>query len=176
VSVGGGLYVDEPNHGEIDRVSLPGGAVSRVVDVSASQGHIVPTALAYKGNFFVGNLGLFPVSPGTEAIFKLTPSGQLKPWATGLTTILGLAFDGRDRLYVLESITAAGLPGRRSERNRTGRPHRSEREADRGRRRPDDPDRDDDGSRRGALRLEHRLRAADPGAGAGASDHRLRLT
>ena len=86
------------------------GAISRVVDVSASQGHIVPTALAYKGNFFFGNLGEFPVVPGTETVFKLTPSGNLKPWATGLTTILGLAFDNRDRMYVLEISNHAGPP------------------------------------------------------------------
>src|SRR5258708_2107282 len=65
-SVRGDLYAVEPNHGEVDRVDPATGAISRVVDVSASQGHIVPTALAYKGNFFFGNLGEFPVVPGTE--------------------------------------------------------------------------------------------------------------
>jgi hypothetical protein len=109
VAVQGSLYVVEPNHGEIDRVSTSG-EISRVIDVSASQGHIVPTALAYKGNFFVGNLGTFPVTPGTQSVFKVTPSGQIKQWAGGLTTVLGLAFDNRDRMYVLESITAAGFP------------------------------------------------------------------
>lgn len=110
VSVRGDLYAVEPNHGEVDRVDPATGAISRVVDVSASQGHIVPTALAYKGNFFFGNLGEFPVVPGTETVFKLTPSGNLKPWATGLTTILGLAFDNRDRMYVLETSNLAGPP------------------------------------------------------------------
>jgi len=43
-------------------------------------------------------------------VFKLTPSGNLKPWATGLTTILGLAFDNRDRMYVLETSNLAGAP------------------------------------------------------------------
>ena len=89
VAARGELYAVEPNHGEVDRVDPWTGAIRRVVDVSASQGHIVPTALAYKGNFFVGNLGEFPVVPGSETVFKLTPSGELKPWATGLTTILG---------------------------------------------------------------------------------------
>ena len=110
VAVRGDLYVVEPNHGEVDRVDPATGAISRVVDVSASQGHIVPTALAYKGNFFLGNLGTFPVVPGAETVFKLTPSGQLKPWATGLTTILGLAFDGRNRMYVLETSNGPGSP------------------------------------------------------------------
>jgi hypothetical protein len=110
VAVRGDLYAVEPNHGEVDRVDPRTGAITRAVDVSASQGHIVPTALAYKGNFFLGNLGTFPVVPGTQTVFKLTPSGHLKPWATGLTTILGLAFDHRGRMYVLETANHAGPP------------------------------------------------------------------
>ena len=107
----GSLYVVEPNHGEVDRVSPLTGAVTRVVDVSASQGHIVPTSLAYHGNFFLGNLGTFPVTPGSSKLFKLTPSGTLKVWAKGLTTVLGVEADTRGRLYVLESMTAPGNPG-----------------------------------------------------------------
>ena len=111
VSVRGDLYVVEPNHGEVDRVDPATGAISRVVDVSASQGHIVPTALAYKGNFFFGNLGEFPVVPGDSDSIQADPElGNLKPWATGLTTILGLAFDNRDRMYVLETSNLAGAP------------------------------------------------------------------
>ncbi len=110
VAVRGDLYTVEPNHGEVDRVDPATGEISRVVDVSASQGHIVPSALAYNGNFFVGNLGTFPVAPGTQTVFKLTPSGQLKPWATGLTTVVGLAFDHRHRMYVLETSNHAGAP------------------------------------------------------------------
>ena len=111
VAVRGDLYAVEPNHGEIDRIDPATGAISRVIDVSASQGHIVPTALAYKGTFFAGNLGTFPVTPGTESLFKVTPSGQIKTWATGLTTVLGLVAGPRDRRYALESMTAPGFPG-----------------------------------------------------------------
>jgi hypothetical protein len=111
VAVRGSLYAVEPNHGEIDRIDPSNGAISRVIDVSASQGHIVPTAIAYHGNFFFGNLGLFPVAPGSSSIYKVTPSGQIATWAQGLTTVLGLAFDGHDRMYVLESMTAPGFPG-----------------------------------------------------------------
>jgi hypothetical protein len=110
VAVHDDIYAVEPNHGEVDRIDLDSGAVSRVVDVSASQGHIVPTALTYKGNFYFGNLGTFPVMPGTESIFKLTPSGNLKEAVTGLTTVLGLEFDEHGTLYALESVTAAGFP------------------------------------------------------------------
>jgi len=105
------LYAVEPNHGEVDRISPDTGRIERVVDVSASQGHIVPAAIAYHGNFFLGNLGTFPIVPGTERVLKLTPGGRLKRWVTGLTTVLGLAFDHHGRLYVLESMTASGFPG-----------------------------------------------------------------
>jgi hypothetical protein len=111
VAVRGSLYAVEPNHGEIDRIDPATGTVTRVIDVSATQGHIVPTTIAYKGNFFFGNLGVFPVAPGTASIFKVTPGGQIKVWATGLTTVLGLVVGSRDRMYALESMTAPGLPG-----------------------------------------------------------------
>lgn len=86
------------------------GEIPRIVDISASQGHIVPTAVAYDGNFFVGNLNTFPIQQGASKILKITPSGQLKVFATGLTTVLGLAFDGRHRLYVLENTTGNPFP------------------------------------------------------------------
>jgi hypothetical protein len=111
VAVRGDLYAVEPNHGEVDRIDPRTGAITRVVDVSATQGHIVPSTIAYRGNFFFGNLGTFPVEPGSAKILKLTPNGRLEPWVTGLTTVLGLAFDDQGRLYVLESMTAAGAPG-----------------------------------------------------------------
>ena len=111
IAVRGYLYAVEPNHGEIDRIDPATGDIARVVDISASEGHIVPTAIAYHGNFFFGNLGLFPVNPGSSAIYKVTPSGQITTTAQGLTTVLGIAFDNTDRMYVLESMTAPGFPG-----------------------------------------------------------------
>ncbi|MGE5836232.1 MAG: ScyD/ScyE family protein [Acidobacteriota bacterium] len=111
IAVRGNLYAVEPNHGDIVRIDPLLGTITRVSDVSASQGHIVPTAIAYHGNFFFGNLGTFPIEPGSSSIFKLTPSGQIKTWSDGLTTVLGVAFGTRDRMYVLESMTAPGFPG-----------------------------------------------------------------
>ena len=111
VAVRGDLYAVEPNHGEIDRINPSTGAIRRVIDISASQGHIVPTALAYKGNFFFGNLGTFPVTPGSQSLFRVTPSGHIKTQATGLTTVLGLVPGPHHRLYALESMTAPGFPG-----------------------------------------------------------------
>ncbi len=103
------LYAVGPNHGELDRIT-PDGEISRVIDISASQGHIVPTVVAYHGNFYVGNLNTFPVVPGSSKIYKITPSGQISVFAEGLTAILGLLFDGGHRMYVLETNTAAGNP------------------------------------------------------------------
>jgi hypothetical protein len=113
-AVRGVLYAVEPNHQEVDQIT-PTGQISRVIDMSTSFPGLTdwqgPTAITYKGNFFLGTLGMFPVTPGTETIYKMTPSGQLKPWATDLTTVLGLVFDNRDRLYALESMPIAGFPG-----------------------------------------------------------------
>ncbi len=109
VAVRGDLYVIEPNHGDMMKITTNGN-ITRVVDISASQGHIVPTALAYHGNFFVGNLHPFPIVDGSSNIYKINPAGEVKVWATGLTTVLGLAFDDKDRLYVLENTVGAPFP------------------------------------------------------------------
>jgi len=109
IALGDTLYAVEPNHGELDKITASG-QISRIADISASQGHIVPTALAYHGNFYVGNLNTFPVVPGSSKILKITPSGNVTVAIEGLTTVLGLLFDGRDRMYVLETSTAAGPP------------------------------------------------------------------
>lgn len=110
VAVRGDLYAVEPNHGEIDRIDPSTGEITRLVDVSASHGHIVPTAIAYHGNFYFSQLGEFPVQSGSQSIFKVTPSGQIRSVATGLTTVLGLTFGPDERLYALESMTQDGFP------------------------------------------------------------------
>jgi hypothetical protein len=107
----GNLYAVEPNHGEIVRVT-PAGDIRRVIDVSAAVGHVVPTALAYHGNFYLGNLGTFPQDAGSSNIWKVTPSGNIKRDVTGFNMVLGLAFDRRNRMYVLEASAApAPTPG-----------------------------------------------------------------
>src|SRR6476660_3435095 len=110
VAVGGDLYAVEPNHGELDKIT-PGVGISRVVDISASQGHIVPTAITFhNGNFYVGNLNTFPIVQGSSRVLKITPTGQITVFRGNLTTILGLAFDSADRLYVLENTTGNQFP------------------------------------------------------------------
>ena len=105
----GSFYVVEPNHGELDRVTT-GGQISRVSDISASQGHIVPTSVAYHGNFYVGNLNPFPIHSGSSKILKINPAGQLQTVVWGLTTVLGVAFDHQGRMYVLENTTGHPFP------------------------------------------------------------------
>jgi glucose/arabinose dehydrogenase len=109
VAARGALYVVEPNHGEFDRITT-GGSISRVVDISASQGHMVPTSVAVHGVFYIGNLGTFPIEPGTEKILRVEPDGKIQTVATGLTMITGVAFDSRARMYVLENTVTAGNP------------------------------------------------------------------
>lgn len=111
VAVRGDLYATEPNQQEIDRISPTTGKINRVVDVSpSSELWVGPTGITYHGNFFFGNLAPFPINPGSANVFKLTPSGNFKVWDTGFTTVVGLAFDNRDRLYVLELSDAPGFP------------------------------------------------------------------
>jgi hypothetical protein len=98
------FYAVEPQHGELDAVSLDG-KIRRVADISATQGHIVPTAVAYHGNFYVGNLNTFPIEEGGSKILKITPSGQVKTVVTGVTTVLGVAFDHEGVMYILENTT-----------------------------------------------------------------------
>jgi hypothetical protein len=110
VAVDDELYVIEPNHGELDRVSTSG-AIHRVVDISASQGHIVPTAMAFHdGAFYVGNLYPFPIVDGSSKILRITKGGHVEDFATGFTTVLGVAFDHLGRLYVLQNTTGNPFP------------------------------------------------------------------
>jgi hypothetical protein len=111
IAVRGDLYAVEPNHGEMDKITT-NGKITRVIDVSASQGHVVPTVVADHGVFYVSNLGQFdPDQLNTQSVFQITPSGQLKVVATGLSKVLGLTFDGHDRLYVLETSFSTNDPG-----------------------------------------------------------------
>jgi sugar lactone lactonase YvrE len=100
--VKGRFYTVEPNHGEVIRVN-PGGHAERLVDISATQGHVVPTAIAFhNGFFYVGTLSTFPIAPGSANIYKISESGKIVGIISGLTTVTGLTFDTAGRLYALE--------------------------------------------------------------------------
>jgi hypothetical protein len=109
VAVRGKLYAVESNHGELDEIT-PDGTVRRVIDISASQGHVVPTAVAFHGNFYVGDLTtFFPVQQGAANIYTITPSGRIKIAVRDLTAVLGVAFDHEGRLYALETTEGGEL-------------------------------------------------------------------
>jgi hypothetical protein len=110
ISVGNNFYAVEANGGQVVKITT-GGNISRVVDISASLGHVVPTSIVhYKGNFIVGNLNPFPIVPGSSSLYKITPAGEISVFATGFTTILGIAMDKHDRLYVLENTVGPPFP------------------------------------------------------------------
>jgi len=106
----GHFYAVEPNHGQIIRVN-PGGHAEVFLDLSASQGHVVPTVIAFhEGFFYVGILDTFPITPGSARIYKISESGEIVSVITGLTTVTGLTFDTSGRMYALELSAAPGFP------------------------------------------------------------------
>jgi len=110
INLGDHLYSIEPNHGELDEMSLNGN-IRRIIDISAFEGHIVPTAMAFHdGNFYVGNLYTFPAGKGNSAIYKISPKGTISTYATGFSMVLGVQFDPLGGLYVLESTTGNDFP------------------------------------------------------------------
>jgi hypothetical protein len=109
ISVNSNLFAVEPNHGEVDEIT-PEGIVSRYIDVSQTQGHVVPTSIArIKNGFYVSNLGLFPITPGSAALFTLNNVGGVTKILTGATTVVGLVVVG-NKTYFLELSTDPGFP------------------------------------------------------------------
>jgi hypothetical protein len=120
------LYAVEPNHGQILSIGLDG-SVGSVMDVSYTQGHIVPTSItARSGQLYLGNLDLFPIHPQWARVLTLGYSqcaqisapglddvGQMNKLhvlnsKAGFTTIVGIEFGPDGLLYVLELSDAPG--------------------------------------------------------------------
>jgi hypothetical protein len=115
------LYAVEPNHGQVFSVT-PEGKVRQVIDISASQGHIVPTSIvALDRVFYVGNLNLFPIDPQWAKVMTIAknvnvpnplpgfgaPFGGFGQWnvvssKAGFTTIVSMKIGRDGLLYVLE--------------------------------------------------------------------------
>jgi hypothetical protein len=135
------LYTVEPNHGQVFSIS-PSGDVSEEIDISEAEAHIVPTSIAARdGHFYVGNLGLFPITPDASKILTLSPAqdGGFEPCLdfcrglqklrvagsrAGFTTVVAVEFGPDGLLYALELSPAAGYPtpgqGKVVRLNRTG--------------------------------------------------------
>lgn len=130
VSVNNALHVIEPNSGELLRVDPFSGNITREIDFSASQGHMVPTSVISKnGDYMVGNLNLFPIEPHTSRVMTVSnfPAGTgtgvpglnvpgpyyVVASKAGFATIVGLAVGPTNSLlYVLQLApdTPSGFP------------------------------------------------------------------
>jgi hypothetical protein len=128
IAARGALYPMDSNHGELDKVTRKG-KISRVIDISAQVGHVVPTAITQRGRdhgkhhgwkhggssqVFISNLGVFGPADGTvpnQSVWQLGLRGnaKLKLRTTGLEQVLGLAFR-KGKLYALEMSTTPGGP------------------------------------------------------------------
>jgi hypothetical protein len=109
VSLGDRLFTIEPNHGEIDEIDAAG-RIRRVVDISDSHGHMVPTALAYHNGWYFGNLFQFPIHQGESNIYRLDANKSIHVVVPQVTTVMSIAFDSSDRLYILEMSATEGGP------------------------------------------------------------------
>jgi hypothetical protein len=84
----GKLYTVEPNHGQIFSVT-PDGHTEEVIEISHSEGHIVPTSLAARNdNLYVGNLGQFPIFPQLQRVLTLSDDFPFFDDAPGIGTDL----------------------------------------------------------------------------------------
>ena len=69
------------------------GQLRQVIDISATQGHIVPTAIVFHdGTFHVGNLNSFSIQPGSAQVLDISRKGEILASNAGFTTIVGLAY------------------------------------------------------------------------------------
>jgi hypothetical protein len=89
------------------------GQITRLVDVSAVKGHVVPTSLGHNGNtLYVGNLGVFPQDAGSSKVWLVGSAGDMHTIYTVLNMVLGVTFDRFSRMYVLQaSVAPAPTPG-----------------------------------------------------------------
>ena len=128
------LYTLEPNHGQLFSTSASGD-IREDLDISLQQGHIVPTSIAVdNGKFYIGNLGLFPITPDSSKVISFNVGAC--PWPflfgfgcgdepqklrlsgsrAGFTTIVAVDFGPDGLLYALELSdnppfpAPAGLP------------------------------------------------------------------
>jgi sugar lactone lactonase YvrE len=109
----GAFYTNNANTGDFVRVT-PDGNTTRVIDISETEGHNVPAGVAPNdGNFYIANLGLFPITPGSSSLYKLSPdrsgkivrvsySGEITEVLTGLSFPTAITAGPDGALYVSE--------------------------------------------------------------------------
>ena len=117
VPVSGGFAVSDGGGNVVLKAPTGGGAPSLLSFLPAQPNPLpfgppayqsVPTALATgsKGNLFAGEFTGFPFPPGGADIYSINPTtGASSVFASGFTTITGLAFGTNGDLYVLDDTT-----------------------------------------------------------------------
>jgi hypothetical protein len=106
VARGGLLYVAEANSGQLLAINPSSGSITRIVDISAAQGHVVPTSIALlRDEILVGELRPFPAVPGGARVLRYSHHGALLGAISGFTAVLGVETDHHANVYVLESFT-----------------------------------------------------------------------
>jgi hypothetical protein len=122
------LYTVEPNHGQLFSTSASGD-LREELDISKQQGHIVPTSVAVNdGKFYIGNLGLFPITPDSGKVMSFHTGACPWPFVigfgcgdeleklrlsgsrAGFTTVVAVDFGPDGLLYALELSAAPGFP------------------------------------------------------------------
>jgi hypothetical protein len=110
----GGFYTTEPNHGAIVRIENDG-AITRSADLIAAVraidhdgDHTYSALTKHRGALFVGTLGRINDN-FSGAVYRVSRDlSSVQLVVSGLHGVLGVAFDRRNRMYVLET-TAAGV-------------------------------------------------------------------
>lgn len=107
IAVGSVLFAVDANGGQLASIKPGSGKIDRVIDISATEGHAVPTAVTeFEGDFYIGNLQTFPAVSGGSKVWRTRRNADqgLEVVATNLTAILGVATDKAGRGYALESF------------------------------------------------------------------------
>jgi hypothetical protein len=108
----GAFYTAEPNHGVMVRID-DDGSISLVADLMAKvaekygDGDKTYTSITvHRGAFYVGTLGR--IDQGFAAgVYRVSRDGSdVTRVVDGLHGVVGVAFDSRDRMYVLETTAA----------------------------------------------------------------------
>lgn len=128
ISVENKLYSVEANHGRVVETGLDG-VNHQLQDTSLHLGHVVPTSIVAAGqNFYIANLGLFPISPNQERVIGLTTDSftdtvegldtpasgydkyRLATERAGFTAVVSLKIGPDGLLYALELSDQVGAP------------------------------------------------------------------
>lgn len=106
------IYAVEPNHGLLVAIDRNDYSVTLVNDLFATLGDHTYTSLASdRDDLYVGTLGQIAFGPGgidlehsfEASVYRLPKYGAPEQFVSGLHAVVGVAFDRRHRMYVLQS-------------------------------------------------------------------------